>query len=213
MRSHSIICRCVGGILLSGIFFCFMACSTMYQIPVHEVSTRPDTTYSAVIFPATISGVVYADTSKVAFDSSGGSLDRSMDIIRGLSEAGDSITVRIDELLYLQMRRTNIIDVFMKPKDFLNSLKMSDNPITKKFKRGRDPFWNVIALGGGGMVYNAKSRSFANVTKKGTWVTLPLEEVRYAQYRKRNYYKTSRLVIGLAGAVLTTHGIIQMLDL
>jgi hypothetical protein len=193
-------------------------CATGVRLLKDEIPKYPDEKYMDVVRPSTVIGVVLApeegiiyDTLNdrlyprltqgvipkvVTYDTLGAEVDVDDQIVTGVSESGSLFKKDFVNILYLQVKETDLAKQFITPMELSCDREAAEADPRRRIKRGSSTCWDVVEFDRDGGRYDSLSQSLIGVTRRGTYVAIRNEDILYARIWRPDKYKTIRFGVG-----------------
>jgi hypothetical protein len=209
----------IGAIFLA---MCMCACSSVHRYTPSEARGSQRTTFSSVVVPSTISGVVLevlrnadigtpADSGGVPLrpgaktdtlarlerviiqlDSVGGTLIRDSSLLVGRSREGESVSLPFDSVISLQYRG---VDQGLTLMSIRQVLAAQDSVLAhpdRKVPRGKYGNWNVIDFDRSHATLDTVSGMLTGTSRGGIPVTVNLSEILHLTYSESGFHQFVR---------------------
>jgi|GEM_PF-1942361 len=218
---------------LPGLILC--SCTASRLLLSDEIPGHPEVKYREVLRPAKVIGSVVAPEDRivydtlgdrlyprlvqgdvpevVTFDSAGGVIDVERQVVTGTSNAGSPFKQGFVNLLFLQVKETDLAKKFVSPLDLTCDAEELLAAPHRRIRQGSSACWDVVVFDGHGGRYDSTTRTIVGVTRHGTPISVDLSDVIHARYNKRDIYKTTRLGLAMFGLFMFANGAFHFWDL
>lgn len=208
-------------------------CSTAYRISIDEARRMSDPRFSKVVYPSAIQGVLLTpeaiaslpgisdtmtvtdsapgDNRQIEFMTGTGNINLRDRVVTGIDSAGDSVSIRFDQILYIGFKNTGLALGFMSPREVESAIEAGlSDPLTE-VKRGQIPFWDVISFANNGGHIDKNRGMVIGRNKEDNLIQVDLSDIRYLEYREFNLYKTLRFGLSTATVALFVKGYLDVM--
>jgi hypothetical protein len=218
---------------LLGLILC--SCSSSRLLLSDGVPAHPEVKYREVVRPAKVIGSVVAPEDRivydtlgerlyprlvqgevpevVTFDSAGGVIDVERQVVTGTSAEGSPFKEGFVNLLFLQVKETDLAKKFVSPLNFTCDAEELLAAPHLRIRQGSSACWDVVVFDKHGGRYDSASQAIVGVSRHGTAISVDLSDVIHARYDKRDIYKTTRLGLVVCALFVFANGAFHFWDL
>lgn len=190
-----------------------VGCTTNARISFDKIESKPDQPISAVILMTEIEGVTLPTGDEVKFNERRGRYNRKAGWIRGVTQVGDSVEIRLSDIDQVLIRKAGI-DGPQTIRVKARSLKSSRRGRQWSVLRGRSVIrGNVVKFDHEGARYDAERQLIVGRTNKGGFVEIDIDDVLLIQERKFSTSKTIGLTAIATTAIAAMILIPQLIEL
>lgn len=225
-------CLYAAAITMASVFA--TGCSTTRVHLAPEIASNPDQVYEAIVRPASLVGVVVAPDENVVydtlderlyprliapsvpevitFDSIGGTVDVENQTVTGTDSSGGLFKEGFVNLLYLQVKEVDLAKKFVSPMELTCEREAFASKPRRMIEHGSSPCWDVIEFNNAGGRYDSTTRAIVGTTKRGTEVSVDVDDILQSRTSRRNLWKTTRLAVALGGLFVFANGALHFWD-
>jgi len=178
-----------------------VGCATNANISFDKIEKRPEWPIPSVILVTEIEGVTLLAGGEVMFDERRGIYDRKADLIRGITQDGDSVKIDVSDMDKVKLRKAGIDGPETSSVES-HSLKRNRRWLQWKMLNGRSvKRGDIIKFDSRGAIYDAERRLIVGTTKSGRSVEISFDDIMFINNRKFSTLNSLGVVV-IIGAVV-----------
>jgi len=183
-------------------------CSSVMKTSFDETRSQPQRKISSLVLPVQIQGVGILPGTETVFNESGGFFDEKDRMINGVTEAGQTINVRLNEITYVMVRKSTLDD-FKIDTMTADRFALISNRKPWRSVAGRSvQDGEVITFNKDGGTFDSQKQVITGVTVDGRQVEVGSKDVLFVQSKHFNARKT--VIVSLAAGTVAGFALILL---